>query len=158
MLGGVGLMRKSVKRALGAGIIGGAAYAAWRAWSARVPAPAPGGIEWSAAPFPFPPVPHASSTATSASKPKATVETPKPAKPKSVKPETVAKKTSGAPTAAWKKPNADGSCPKSHPVKAKMASGIFHVPGGANYARTKPDRCYVDAAAAQADGLRPAKA
>ena len=54
-------------------------------------------------------------------------------------------------------PDADGSCPASHPVKAKLASGIYHVPGGGNYERTKPDRCYVDAAAAEADGLRAAK-
>jgi hypothetical protein len=38
-----------------------------------------------------------------------------------------------------------------------MASGIYHVPGGFNYARTKPDRCYRDVAAAEADGLRPSK-
>jgi hypothetical protein len=153
-------MRKSVKRALGAGIIGGAAYAAWRAWSARVPAPAPGGIEWSTAPFPFPPVPHAPSGTTPTAKPtaKPTGAAPKATTPKPAKPKPAASKASAAPAAAWKKPNADGSCPKTHPVKAKMASGIFHVPGGANYARTKPDRCYVDAAAAIADGLRPAKA
>jgi hypothetical protein len=149
-------MRKSVKRALGAGIIGGVAYAAWRAWSARVPAPAPGGVEWSTGPFPFPPVPHAASTPTTEKPATAKPATPKPAKP--AKPKPAATKTSGASTATWKKPNADGSCPKTHPVKAKMASGIFHVPGGANYARTKPDRCYVDAQAAAADGLRPAKA
>jgi hypothetical protein len=45
----------------------------------------------------------------------------------------------------------------SHPVKAKLASGIFHEPGGANYARTRADRCYPSAAAAECDGLRPAK-
>jgi hypothetical protein len=49
------------------------------------------------------------------------------------------------------------TCPASHPVKGKLSSGIYHVPGGANYDRTKPDRCYVDATAAEADGLRPAK-
>ena len=58
---------------------------------------------------------------------------------------------------AWVEPDADGGCPESHPVKAKLSSGIFHVPGGANYERTKPDRCYVDEAAADADGLRPSK-
>ena len=42
-------------------------------------------------------------------------------------------------------------------MKAKLASGIYHVPGGGNYERTKPDRCYVSAEAAEADGLRPAK-
>ena len=48
-------------------------------------------------------------------------------------------------------------CPTSHPVKAKLASKIFHLPGMANYERTNPDRCYVDAGAAERDGLRPAK-
>jgi hypothetical protein len=42
-------------------------------------------------------------------------------------------------------------------VKAKLASGIFHVVGGANYERTQADRCYVSAEAAEADGLRPSK-
>ena len=56
----------------------------------------------------------------------------------------------------WVEP-VDGDCPPTHPIKAKMASGIYHVPGGFNYARTKPDRCYRDAAAAEADGLRPSK-
>jgi hypothetical protein len=49
-----------------------------------------------------------------------------------------------------------GACPVSHPVKGKRSSGIFHVPGGQNYERTRADRCYVDAAAAEADGLRRA--
>ena len=56
----------------------------------------------------------------------------------------------------WVEP-VDGECPPTHPVKGKMASKIYHLPGGFNYARTRPDRCYVDAAAAEADGLRPAK-
>ena len=42
-------------------------------------------------------------------------------------------------------------------MKAKLASGIFHVPGGANYARTRADRCYLSADAAEADGLRASK-
>ncbi len=54
---------------------------------------------------------------------------------------------------AWVEPT-DGACPASHPVKAKMSSKIFHVAGGLNYERTHPDRCYRDAAAAEADGLR----
>jgi hypothetical protein len=57
---------------------------------------------------------------------------------------------------AWVEP-AGGACPTSHPVKAKLASKIFHLPGMANYDRTNPDRCYVDAAAAEADGLRASK-
>ncbi len=57
---------------------------------------------------------------------------------------------------AWVEPE-DATCPASHPVKAKLTSGIFHEPGGANYARTVPDRCYRDPDAAAADGLRAAK-
>ena len=57
----------------------------------------------------------------------------------------------------WIEPAAPGTCPAHHPVKAKLASGIFHVPGGANYTRTRPDRCYVSAEAAEADGLRSSK-
>ncbi|MEQ1788404.1 MAG: hypothetical protein ABL966_15235 [Acidimicrobiales bacterium] len=61
-----------------------------------------------------------------------------------------------APAPAWVEP-AGGACPAGYPVKAKLASKIFHVPGGLSYDRTNPDRCYVDAAAAEADGLRAAK-
>lgn len=59
--------------------------------------------------------------------------------------------------AAWTEPTADGGCPDGFPIKAKMSSKIFHAPGQLNYDRTTPDRCYADAAAAEADGLRAAK-
>lgn len=57
---------------------------------------------------------------------------------------------------AWALPVA-GDCPPGYPVKAKLASGIFHLPGMFAYDRTTPDRCYRSAADAEADGLRPAK-
>jgi hypothetical protein len=57
----------------------------------------------------------------------------------------------------WVVPNADGSVPASHPVKVKESSGIFHLPGGRFYDRTRPDRCYPTAAAAEADGYRQSK-
>jgi len=57
----------------------------------------------------------------------------------------------------WVDPAPGGSCPASHPVKAKLARGIFHVHGGASYERTSPDRCYRSTDAAEADGLRAAK-
>jgi hypothetical protein len=57
---------------------------------------------------------------------------------------------------AWVEP-VDGACPVGHPVKAKLSSKIFHLPGMAMYDRTRPDRCYAGAAEAEADGLRPAK-
>jgi hypothetical protein len=116
-------MRRSVKRALGAGVLASAGYMAWRAWRKRVPEGSRE-IEWSPAPFPFPPVPRPA---------------PKPA------------------PAPWAEPNDDGSCPLSHPIKGKLASGIYHAPGGANYDRTHPDRCYVDEDAALRDGLRRSK-
>lgn len=121
-------MRKTVRRALGLGILGGMAYGAWRVWMKNAEE-RPRGVEWSTAPFPFPPVPRSSAG------PSASVAAREP----------------------WVEPNADGSCPPTHPIKAKLASGICHAPGGANYARTKPDRCYADEAAAVADGLRPSK-
>jgi hypothetical protein len=51
----------------------------------------------------------------------------------------------------------DGTCPSSHPVKGNTDSGIFHVPGGLSYERTKAERCYVNSDAAIADGMRQAK-
>jgi hypothetical protein len=122
-------MGKRSKRVLGAGIAAGLAYSAWRAWRRRVPAPDRTDLAWDTAPFPFPPV-------------------PRPVMPAPVLTAVVD---------AHIPPRADGTCPASHPVKAKLASGIYHVPGGGNYDRTKPDRCYVDAAAAEADGMRAAK-
>lgn len=47
--------------------------------------------------------------------------------------------------------------PASHPVKAKLSSLLYHLPGMAFYDRTRPDRCYVDAEAAEADGFIRAK-
>jgi hypothetical protein len=62
-----------------------------------------------------------------------------------------------APVATWVAADADGTCPPSHPIKAKSTSGLFHLPGMFAYARTKPDRCYADEAAAVADGFAKAK-
>ena len=57
---------------------------------------------------------------------------------------------------AWVAPD-DGSCPVTYPIKANANSGIYHEPGGQFYDRTHAERCYVDAAAAEADGYRAAK-
>jgi hypothetical protein len=67
---------------------------------------------------------------------------------------------SGAPTiqplAPWVDP-ADGACPASHPVKGKLSSRIFHLPGMIAYERTNADRCYLGPSQAEADGFRAAK-
>jgi hypothetical protein len=56
----------------------------------------------------------------------------------------------------WVEP-VDGACPVTHPVKVTVTSGIYHVPGGRFFERTRPQRCYRDPAAAEADGYRAAK-
>lgn len=66
-------------------------------------------------------------------------------------------RASAADPPAWVAP-VDGACPPGYPVKANERSGIYHVPGGRFYERTRPDRCYAEAAAAEADGYRRAKA
>jgi hypothetical protein len=128
-------MKKSVRRALGLTAAAGAGYALWRSYAKRRVATSGAGLGWEAQPFPYPPQP---STA------------PLP-------PESAPRQQPSAEIAAWVEPLEDGSCPFTHPVKAKTASGIFHVEGGTNYARTKADRCYASPEAAEADGLRPAK-
>jgi hypothetical protein len=124
-------MRKWAKRVLGAGVLAAAVYALWRAIDERTRTSS---LEWTPQPFLSPPmpVPHEPETSPVGA------DAPAPA------------------VAGWVEPAA-GACPASHPVKAKLASGIFHVPGGQMYDRTVPDRCYLDAAAAEADGLRASK-
>ncbi len=56
----------------------------------------------------------------------------------------------------WAEP-VDGEVAPGYPVKGKVGSGIYHVPGGLSYDRTIPDRCYATPEDAEADGLRPAK-
>jgi hypothetical protein len=108
-------------------------------------------------------------TAATTEAPAAPAPEPPPAKPKAgasgasgaSKPSSApapAKKAAArkAPARAWVEPK--GSfCPSSHPVKAKLSSSIFHLPGMTAYERTTPDRCYKDEASAEADGLRKAK-
>lgn len=129
-------MGRTGKRLLWGGAAGAVAYAAWAWWRRRVPADT-GSPAWGPAPFPFPPAP----TPTGSSE-----ATP---------PTTGA--GDGKDTPAWRPPAPDGSCPDGFPVKAKLASGIYHSPGGASYDRTRPDRCYPDEAAARRDGLRAAR-
>jgi hypothetical protein len=120
-------MKTFLKRLFGLGALTAVGYAAWRAYDRRK---IDTGVTWDPQPFPYPPQPHNATPTPSSEAPN--------------------------PELSWQEAD-DGSCPASHPVKAKLASGIFHVPGGANYDRTKADRCYISAEAAQSDGLRAAK-
>jgi hypothetical protein len=120
-------MRATLKRALGLGLLAGAVYAIWRALETRRDA---ADVTWTPQPFPSPPMPVPRSVPAAGDAPDAAGD--------------------------WLAPT-DGTCPASHPVKAKLASGIYHVPGGLSYKRTRPDRCYADPASAEADGLRAAR-
>jgi hypothetical protein len=120
-------MRRWLKRFLGAGLLAGVAYAVWRVLDERSRASE---LTWTAQPFPSPPKPAVRE---------------RPAEP-----------GVDATADAWVEPEGD-ACPATHPVKAKLASGIYHEPGGQMYDRTTPDRCYRDADAAQVDGLRASK-
>jgi micrococcal nuclease len=86
--------------------------------------------------------------------PEAPAPPSRPAAEKAPAKKAPAKKAASA--TAWVEPSGD-VCPTSHPVKGKLSSKIFHLPGMLNYDRTKPDRCYRDGDSAEADGLRPAK-
>lgn len=119
-----------LRRCFWLAVLGGAGFAAWSLWgnSRRAAGAAPASRP--AAPQPEPDRPDAA-----------------------VQPAVV---HAGAPDPAWVEP-VDGGCPLSHPVKANANSGIFHVPGGRFYERTKPERCYRSPEAAADDGFRPAK-
>ena len=131
-------MKTLFKRLLGMGALATMGYALWRAYERRK---VDTGVNWDAQPFPYPPQPR---TEDKAAEPVENVDTPAEGA------------SGGGAGSGWIEPN-DGACPTSHPVKAKLTSGIFHVPGGANYTRTQPDRCYATPEAAETDGLRPAK-
>ena len=121
--------RRWLRRVLGLGVLAGATYAIWRAIEANRSETA---THWEPQPFPFPPQPTAVPTAPDAPAADACQHDP------------------------WVAP-LGSTCPASHPVKAKLASRIYHVPGGVSYERTTPDRCYVDGATAEAEGFRAAK-
>jgi hypothetical protein len=146
----MGLLLVIIRRALWLVLIsaiGGAAYAYWRDRTVVEPAGPP---EWPPLPAPQPsPTPPAAASPTppanaAASFVNALVDAPE------------ARSSDGV-TGGWVEPDEAGSCPVSHPVKANDNSGIFHMPGGRFYERTKAERCYQSADAALADGYRQAK-
>jgi micrococcal nuclease len=66
-----------------------------------------------------------------------------------------AKKTTKA-VRGWVEPQGQ-VCPLSHPIKARLETGLYYLPGMANYTRTRPDRCYGSEAQAKRDGLTAAR-
>jgi hypothetical protein len=138
---------------VGFGAIAALLYALWRLLEARR---RESGITWEPEPFPSPPRPRVDAV-PDASVPRSAEVAAESTDAEPVEPAA----TDGAPAsaaeqAAWVEP-VEGACPATHPVKAKLSSGIFHAPGAQMYERTKADRCYADAEAAEADGLRASK-
>lgn len=165
-------MVKTLRRLFWLAMLGGAGYVGWTAWQRHAvddPAPPP---EWP----PVKPPPTAPQARTTDDARPADVagfadlgsdspteepadETPPDSSP-GTSPGTTAEDTTAAEpatAATWVVP-VDGRCPDGYPIKANDNSGIFHVPGGRFYDRTVPERCYADAADAEADGYRRAKA
>jgi hypothetical protein len=83
-------------------------------------------------------------------------ETSEPVREPATAPPATDEPPTPAPLPDWVEPSGT-SCPVSHPIKAKLASGLFHAPGMLAYNRTRPDRCYIDESAAIADGFTRAK-
>jgi hypothetical protein len=153
---------KLMRRGAFLGLLAGAAYAVYRFVASRAPDTA--GVTFRTSPVPGLPrpvpridTPPATATSVSPAAPAAPTARESSERPpgggSGVTPVPEALFT-GAPP--WVDP-VEGACPVSHPVKAKLTSGIYHLPGGGNYDRTRAERCYVDADAATADGLRPPK-
>ena len=141
------MIRRTFRLAILAGIVAGVVAAVRALTSDKDPLPAPTTMPTE----PWPPLPaeplvpaETAAPSTPAPAPDAVVTAPEP---------------DGVPVggSSYVEPTGDGECPDGFPIKAKMSSKIFHAPGQLNYDRTTPDRCYVDAAAAEADGLRAAK-
>lgn len=150
------MIRRLFRLAVLAGVAAGVVAAVRALTSDKDPLPAP------ATPSePWPPLPPEPTEAT----PPPTPSTPAPSPASTPPPEpTAMPEPDGVPVAdapadgaPFVEPTADGECPDGYPIKAKLSSKIFHSPGQLNYDRTTPDRCYVDAAAAEADGMRAAK-
>lgn len=143
----MGWLTTTLRRSLWLVLIAGAGGAlwSWRRDSADAATPAP--AEWPPipTPTPAPPTPDASASGqATASFVNALVDAPEA-------------RSADAASGGWAEPLTDGSCPVGYPIKANDNSGIFHLPDGRFYERTKAERCYSDAEAAAADGYRQAK-
>lgn len=69
----------------------------------------------------------------------------------------VSAKTAAVAYPARTKPVSAWNCPAWAPIKGNADSGIYHVPSGRSYAKTKPESCFSTEAAAVKAGFRKAK-
>ncbi len=160
-------MRRPVRTAFLLGILVGLVIAVVRALKGEGSSPSAVAAGSPSLPRSARPVP-ASTPATSAApvapapsaspapEPPADVVPPVEADPTPDPPATAAPAAGTEGSDSWVAP-VGGECPGGYPVKAKEASKIFHVPEGAFYERTQPDRCYRTGADAEVDGFRASK-
>ena len=135
-------------------LLSGAGFAGWSAWQRRSEAVGPAGTPV------WPPFEPATAAPAAAAPPAPAAFAAMPVDEPSdepVDPDDGSADASHAHAHRWVAP-VDGQCPEGYPIKANDNSKIFHVPGGRFYERTIPERCYADAADAEADGYRRAKA
>ena len=143
------------------GAVGGVVYSSWRDRNLAEPAGPP---EWPPLPVPVPPAadtgktrpPTTDSTGTAGDR-RADATPNAAASFVNALVDAPEARSSDGDIGGWIGPDDDGTCPISHPIKANDNSGIFHIPGGRFYDRTKAERCYQSASAARADGYRQAK-
>lgn len=165
------MMRRSFRLGLRVGLLGGIAAAVAKAVQSRRSS-SPASVE-EREPAAWPPIQQDAGASPRPEVPdvQAEVDTPAPVKKaakkvpaakkapaaKAAKATKPAKKAAGTrAAAAWVEP-VGSVCPPSHPVKAKLASRLYHLPGMFAYARAVPDRCYATPEQAEADGLTRAK-
>ena len=144
------MIRRSFRIGLWLGLLTGIGVAI-----AKIFRPKPEPLSVPTAPHEWPPI-QTPTKAVATPQPPPT-DTPEPQRVEQVAPKPADKKPAPKRTLEpWVDP--DGNiCPDTHPVKGKLSSKIFQVPGNFAYDRTNPDRCYESADAATADGMRPAK-
>ncbi|MDQ6927828.1 MAG: hypothetical protein M3159_04105 [Actinomycetota bacterium] len=150
------MIHRLFRRLFRLALVIGTAAAVYKVVQARRPSPdLPQGDAWPPTPrgAPKPQVPEPQATRPPVAK--ATAATPKQA-PATKKAPVAKKAATNGDGAGWVEP-VNGACPAAYPVKGKLKSLIYHLPGMTAYQRTNPDRCYRDEASAQADGLRKAK-
>jgi len=151
------MQRKAVKL-VGLVLIGAAAFSAVRRWLHRSDGDRP---DPPVEPPPLVSVPDLEPAPTPASRPEPAPSVERQIESEVVsepEPETVPEPVSVAEDSEqrWRPPVGEG-CPPGYPIKVNERSGIYHVPDGLSYERTRPTRCYADEAAAEADGFRRAK-
>ena len=148
-----GVIRRSFRIGLWVGLLAGIVLAI-----AKIFRPKPEPLSAPTAPHEWPPLEAPAPVRAVAPEPApARAPTPEPQRVEQAAKKPAVKKEAPKKTLdTWVDP--DGNiCPDTHPVKGKLSSMIFQVPGNFAYDRTNPDRCYESADAATADGMRPAK-